>query len=341
MQTKWTAVEKKQLWIFVAVAFGMPVLMGILMGISFYRGNDVSAFPNAQMYYPAAGVMIAVLLTRKKEEKVPIKFFTGFLVLTAVMAGCAVASLFKPEIQLALISQYIIILGSIVLWLLLWLDKKEVRRKYGLSLGDGQKRRPWLYVLIFLGLYFLRIFLSYLIEGEPGMFFEMFKSPYTWLNLLVLPLNFFLVYTAFFGEEYGWRGFFQPMLQKRFGKRAGILLLGIFWGFWHLPINLFFYSPQTWLQSIVCQLITCVGIAIFFGYAQMKTCNIWVAVIMHYLNNNLVAVIAGSADVISGQVIAWRDVLILLILNCILFVPFIFTKIYGKQEQSAGEEKLQ
>lgn len=102
-----------------------------------------------------------------------------------------------------------------------------------------------------------------------------------------------------------------------------------------------FYSPQTWLQSIVCQLITCVGIAIFFGYAQMKTCNIWVAVIMHYLNNNLVAVIAGSADVISGQVIAWRDVLILLILNCILFVPFIFTKIYGKQEQSAGEAKLQ
>ena len=73
----------------------------------------------------------------------------------------------------------------------------------------------------------------------------------------------------------------------------------------------------------------------------MKTCNIWVAVIMHYLNNNLVAVIAGSADVISGQVIAWRDVLILLILNCILFVPFIFTKIYGKQEQSAGDEKLQ
>ena len=36
MQTNWTAVEKKQLWIFVAVAFGMPVLMGILMGISFY-----------------------------------------------------------------------------------------------------------------------------------------------------------------------------------------------------------------------------------------------------------------------------------------------------------------
>lgn len=100
-------------------------------------------------------------------------------------------------------------------------------------------------------------------------------------------------------------------------------------------------APRPGCRALSAQLITCVGIAIFFGYAQMKTCNIWVAVIMHYLNNNLVAVIAGSADVISGQVIAWRDVLILLILNCILFVPFIFTKIYGKKEQSAGEEKLQ
>ena len=131
----------------------MPVLMGILMGISFYRGNDVSAFPNAQIVLSGGRRYDCCPAYPEKEEKVPIKFFTGFLVLTAVMAGCAVASLFKPEIQLALISQYIIILGSIVLWLLLWLDKKEVRRKYGLSLGDGQKRRPWLYVLIFLGLY--------------------------------------------------------------------------------------------------------------------------------------------------------------------------------------------
>ena len=74
MQIKLTAAEKKQLWIFLAVAFGMPIVMGILMGISFYRGNDVSVFPNAQMYYPAAGVMLAYILTRKKEEKLPMKF---------------------------------------------------------------------------------------------------------------------------------------------------------------------------------------------------------------------------------------------------------------------------
>ena len=113
------------------------------------------------------------------------------------------------------------------------------------------------------------------------------------------------------------------------------------WGFWHLPINMFYYSPDTWLQSVVSQLLTCTGLAIFFGYAQMKTRNIWVPVIMHYLNNNLIAVVAGSADVISGQVIAWGDVLILLVLIAVLFAPFIFSKAYGKeapQEQKITEE---
>ena len=51
------------------------------------------------------------------------------------------ANLFKPEIQLALISQYIIILGSIVLWLLLWLDKKEVRRKYRAEPGRRTEKK--------------------------------------------------------------------------------------------------------------------------------------------------------------------------------------------------------
>lgn len=338
MQAKLTVTEKKQLWIFVAVAFGMPLLMGILMGISYYRGNDVSVFPNAQMFYPAAGVMLAYLLTREKGEKLPVKFYVGFLILTGAMAAAAALSLFIPQVPFTLLSQYVIIIGSLILWVFLLLDKQEVRRKYGLAMGDGQKRKPWLYILLFLVLYMLRIFFSYVITGQTGAFLTLMGNPYLLLSLITLPINFFLVFTAFFGEEYGWRGFFQPMLQKRFGKRAGVLLLGVLWGIWHLPINLFFYSPETWMQSVISQILTCTGLAIFWGYAQMKTRNIWVPVIMHFLNNNLVAVLAGSTAIVSGQVIAWMDVLILLVLNGVLFAPFIFSKVYRKEDPQAAEE---
>lgn len=345
MEKRLTKQEKKQLWIFVAAAFGLPLLMGVLMGINFYRGADVSAFPNAQMYYPAAGVMLAVLLTRKPEEKVPVKFYAGFLTLTGILMALCVVSLFLPQVSMAVPVNCVLIVGSLISWVLLLLEKKEIRRKYGLSWGRGVRNasgtqgearqgiRPWLWILLFLFLYFLRIFLNYVIEGMPGAFFPPFANPYVWLNFALLPLNFFMVYTAFFGEEYGWRGFFQPILQKRYGKRLGVLILGVCWGLWHLPLNLFYYSPDTWLQSVLTQQTTCIGLGIFFGLVMMKTKNIWVVVIMHFLNNNLIAVIAGTGDVISGQVIRWIDVLLLLVLNGVLFASFILAKDYRKEKR--------
>ena len=90
-EMSFTDVEKKQLKIFVAVAFGLPVLMGILMGIGYYQGSDVSAFPTAQMFYPAAGVMLALLFTRDKEKPFPRKFYYTFLAATVLQMVCAIA----------------------------------------------------------------------------------------------------------------------------------------------------------------------------------------------------------------------------------------------------------
>ena len=90
---------------------------------------------------------------------------------------------------------------------------------------------------------------------------------------------------------------------------------------------MFYYSPQTWLQSIVSQQIACIGMGIFFTYTYLKTNNIWVPVILHFLNNNLVVILnSGNAGAINNQLISWADVLLLLILNLVLFVPFILTK---------------
>ena len=121
----------------------------------------------------------------------------------------------------------------------------------------------------------------------------------------------------------------QPYLQRRFGLRGGVLLLGIVWGLWHLPVDFFYYtSPDMGLIALVSQLITCVTLGIFFAYAYMKTDNIWVPVILHFLNNNLVPILSGdySMDVLQNQQLSWGQIPMALIINVIFFGLFIFAK---------------
>lgn len=323
---KWNEQEKKQLLIFVLTAFGLPVLMGILMGYSYYRGNDVSAFPNVQMYYPMAGVILAMFFTAGKEECLPRKFYIGFLASTVVMLAAAVASVFTPQLPWEVLIQFLLIIGAIVCLILLLTEKKEVRTQYGLQFSGRKKGKAWLYILLFFGLYLLRSFIDYAIEGQMALFLEILKNPMTYVTMLVLVFMFFLTYTAYLGEEYGWRYFFQPLLQKRFGLKGGVLILGVVWGLWHLPINIFYYSPDTWVISVALQLITCISYSIFFGYIYMKTGTIWVAVAAHYINNNVIAVLSQQTD-ISNQVYRWVDIPLTLVLD-LLFIVFIFSKEY-------------
>ena len=334
-KTKTEAADKKRLIIFLTVAFALPYLMGILMGYAYYRGIDVSCFPNTQMYYPAAGVMLAVLLVKKEDELVPKRFYLCFITITVLLLLLTAGSVFMPETEPQFAGLNIIItFGSLVSWIFLLAEKKEKREAYGLRAHQG--KTSVLMVLLFLLLYFGRIFLVYLADGQSDDFINLFKSPVTYRILFVLPINFFLVFTAFLGEEYGWRYYFTPFLQQHFGKVKGVLLLGILWGFWHLSINVFYYSPQTWMQSIVSQQLTCIGMGIFFTYTYLKTNNIWVPVILHFLNNNLMVILnSGNAGVINNQLIRWADVLLLFILNLVLFVPFILTREF----KGAGEKK--
>jgi membrane protease YdiL (CAAX protease family) len=44
-----------------------------------------------------------------------------------------------------------------------------------------------------------------------------------------------IVFVLVVGEELGWRGYAQPQLEKRFLPLIAAVVLGVLWGFWHLP----------------------------------------------------------------------------------------------------------
>ncbi|MDE7203303.1 MAG: CPBP family intramembrane metalloprotease [Lachnospiraceae bacterium] len=332
------SVEKnKELIIYITVAYGVTFLMGILMWYGNNKNIDLGIFPNAQMFYPAAGVMMAVLCTRKNDAMIPKVFYVFFICVTVALATLAVISILNSNaiidagngIVLPLwswVGQLLIVGASIVGGLILLATKKEKRRAYGLCWNNGTF--SWFCIFLFLALYIFRTVIAELISGEWAVFGSLVKSPYTWLQLAVLPVNFFLLYTAFFGEEYGWRYYLQPLMQKRFGVRGGVLLLGVVWGIWHLPVDLFYYTQNSQLPMVLAQQITCITLGIFFAYAYMKTNNIWIPVVLHYLNNNLIPIISNNYtfSVLENQTVTWGELLVSLMMNGVIFGSFLYAK---------------
>lgn len=283
------------LGIYFLIAFGVPVILGIFMGIAYQKGQDVSTFPLVWMYLPATAVMAGALLGGEKKtaaDKTQLmapKFFYGmFSVITAVMVILAVCNIFLPGAGLAMGINYLVYASSLISLIAIPLISKDRREVYGLRLTKNWK---WslagigIFVLLYLVLALISMAPAYL-TGESGEAFLLNSDLGIWL-VLILPLNLLLSFTAFFGEEYGWRYYLQPILQKKFGLKRGVIVLGLLWGIWHVPINLFYYSPSTSLQSILVQLAGCVGMGIFFGWVYMRTQNVWAVTMIHFLNNNL------------------------------------------------------
>lgn len=98
--------------------------------------------------------------------------------------------------------------------------------------------KPLFYVLALLIPIIIHLITHYLapvlgLEVADSLFPTDFPAP---AIVIAIPYFFLMLFIGGGQEEFGWRGYAQHPLQKRFGVVPASLLIGVVWGFWHLPL---------------------------------------------------------------------------------------------------------
>ncbi len=97
-----------------------------------------------------------------------------------------------------------------------------------------------------------------------------------------------------FGEEWGWRGYLLPKMLKKLPVLPVLLINGIIWGLWHMPLTILGHNyglgyagyPVT---GILAMCLFCTVIGTCFSYVTIRTGSCLPAVLAHGALNALAA----------------------------------------------------
>ncbi len=92
---------------------------------------------------------------------------------------------------------------------------------------------------------FLLIGIPLLYYGGAALKGNLIEEPFPFTSSLALIVALVLMAIKGPVEEFGWRGLALPLLQRKFSPIWAGLILGVIWGFWHLPAFLLSGTPQS------------------------------------------------------------------------------------------------
>ena len=116
-----------------------------------------------------------------------------------------------------------------------------------------------------------------------------------YLPLFILP--FFLVDLIANGEEIGWRGYVLPRLQTKYSALTSTLILGVIWGFWHLPKYLSHWN----LVSFAWFMVHATAYAVILTWLYNNTKGSLLLVAISHAISNTAGVFMPMANTVSSE----------------------------------------
>ncbi len=290
----------KKTWLFLIITFGLTIVLDIILRLisASISAHTQTILLELQMLIPASVAMaILVRETRAGYSRTFFFFFLGYAVVFAVLALTAA---FVPRMAgpAASAAMYLTYAGLAVIVVLNLLAREDMT---GVGLGFGQ---PKFYLLgLALVVFYLVGMCMDLLFGLGKMATSQINWPLAGNGLYRITIMPFLGIMLYLGEEYGWRGLLQTELIKSFGRIKGLLVGGIIWGLWHVPIivMLGYNYPGHPVLGSVLMTVFCVVFGFFLGYSVLVSGSIILSSFLHGVNNLFMPFLASKLYVPNSE----------------------------------------
>lgn len=321
----WTKSDRKQFWIFCAIAMGVPLLL-FLPYLGLGSDPNVTLFSHVVVLLPAFAAVVCNWVVQG-EGPVPKRFYGFFSLIVLITAGFYFAELFTSTPLESVYFPFVECTLAVIALFILAFEPRGAKTKYGLSFTAGKGSTAAGVTALFVFLYFSILIPDFTDPAYTEAFTAQLDQKA--LYLFFLPFVFFLTYLPFLGEEYGWRYCLLPLLQKRFGYWIGTLISGILWGLWHVPMLIFSQAGEHIFYMGAFQIAFCICLGFFFAFAKEVTNNIWLMAFLHYLNNEFaVFVFLEPSSVGKIDAAGPFDVLAVFLYNTVYILPFLIYRLY-------------
>lgn len=262
-----------ELLIFFGITFGIDFALGIPMYINHLPSPDIYGY--FMMLLPVNGALLAQYYRKREKSDIMILFLiwmllTMTLLVVSMLSGST--SLFGFELTEEWMGSYCTIISIGVLIYLLIKKKAHIFENGELIHKD---------ILLFIGILLIRNLIVGYSEIISGNMDVLMNAVFSVFGIV----SAFLTVVMYFCEEYGWRVYLQDKLQRRFGKRIGVVILGVLWCCWHLLWWSARIDIHCMVEVFIVGLPVAIGCSAFFGYIYIKTKNVWLCAIGHGIYN--------------------------------------------------------
>lgn len=150
--------------------------------------------------------------------------------------------------------------------------------------------------------------------------------PVSDIPLWLIPIIFIitLLIEGPLAEEFGWRGYAKPRMEKKINSFSANLILGFIWGFWHLPLFFMIGFPHHDYLPLWLFILNCVVFSLIIAWIQNNTDqSIVPAILIHTWMNVIMVFLPLMEFTPGGNYMPWLlSVIILGILMTIVIIYY-------------------